>query len=345
MENIAQAIKEKAIALGYEKCGIIRISAVADYSDRLKERMSRIFLGRLQYGQFMAFAHPKKLYPWAKSIVVLVHSYAGYNIPGEFKGVYGSAYMFDDRLDENCNGFEMRKHFGEFLESMGLMTATDAKFGLTGLRWAAHKAGLGIIRRNNFFYTENGSWNHIEAWLIDGEQELIEKPALKECPDNCDKCIKSCPTGSLNRPYTMSCLKCISYITSLSAEKGLGMPSMKTSSKVGRWLYGCDACQDACPFNEGKWRRGCDFPGLDKLTGYMRPEKIMAMSYDEIAKNLAPKYWYIGANNLWKWKIDALTVMMNDFQEDYVSAIKSGMTDTNWRVRRFTKKVCKKLKI
>jgi len=88
--------------------------------------------------------------------------------------------------------------------------------------------------------------------------------------------------------------------------------------------------------------------GLRELAEHMRPEKIMAMSYDEIAKILTPQFFYIGLsniNNLWKWKINALTVMMNDFKEGYVAPIKSGLGDTDKRVRKFAKKICSKLRI
>ena len=64
---------------------------------------------------------------------------------------------------------------------------------MVGLRWAALEAGLGIIRRNNFLYTKNGSWVHLEAWLTDGEMELRQQETLPPCPKNCTKCQSACP--------------------------------------------------------------------------------------------------------------------------------------------------------
>ena len=343
-QKAAQKIKEKAIELGYETCGIIKISEVSDYSARLKERSSRIFAGTLQFGRFRALANPRKEFPWAKSIIVLVNSYAGYNIPPGFDGVYGKAYMFDGRLDENSREFKRREEFSSFLKSEGLQIEDRAKFGITALRWAAYKAGIGIIRKNNFFYTENGSWNFLSAWLIDQEMELVEQAGFSKCPDSCGKCINACPTGSLSQPYTMSLLKCVSFITTMAAEKGMGVPSMKTAAKLGQCLYGCDICQSVCPFNKDKFSGGTDFPGLKETAEYMAPEKIMAMDYSEIERTLSAKYWYISPKNLWKWKINALTFMSNNFTESYREPVKSGEHDEDRHVRAFAKKILRIVK-
>ena len=343
MDDVARKIRDKAHELGYEKCGIIKISEVSEYSARLKERCSRIFLGGFQYARFRWFAEPQKRFPWAKSIIALITSYAGYNVPEGFDGVYGKAYMFDTRLDENCREAEMRREFASFLDAEGLKAENEPKFGITALRWAAYKAGLGIIRHNNFFYTENGSWCTIEAWLVDREMELITQTRLEGCLENCQKCVKACPTGSLSQPYTMSLMKCASFITTMSADMRMGAPSMKTAAKLGSCLYGCDMCQTACPFNKGKFTGGSEFPGLKELSVFMGPEKIMSMDYKEIERAFADKYWYISLENLWKWKINALVFMNNNYTQRYEEPIKSGIYDQDRRVRAFAKRISTRL--
>jgi epoxyqueuosine reductase len=77
----------------------------------------------------------------------------------------------------------------------------------------------------------------------------------------------------------------------------------------------------------------------------MRPENIMAMSYDEIGRTLAPKYWYIKPENFWKWKLNALNVMMNGYREKYEAPIKLGLEDPNENVRKFSHSICAKLRI
>ncbi len=343
MEN---KIREKALELGYEDCGIVKVGALAGYRQKLEERISRIPMGEKIYGRFRSYADPSADNPEIRSIVVAIIPTYRYNVPGEFDGVYGKTFMFDSRTDEEAPFFNIRKEFFAFLESLGLKCMVGGAHGIAApARWAAYQAGLGIIRRNNFFYTGKGSYNFIEMFAVDRELELVRDVKLKNCPKNCGKCIEACPTHTLCAPYTMSMIGCATFQTSLSTNMGMGVPSPEMTGQIGGRLYGCDGCQDKCPFNKGKWTGGEEFPGLGALAPSMRPETIMEMSYDEIGRTLAPKYWYIKAETLWKWKLNALTVMMNDYSEKYEAPIKLGLVDPNEGVRDFSRGVCSKLGI
>ena len=343
MEN---KIRGKALELGYEDCGIIKVDALAGYREKLEERISRIPMGEKIYGAFRSYADPSAGNPEIKSIVVAIVPTYRYNVPGEFDGVYGKAYMFDSRTDEEAPFFRIGKEFSTFLESLGLKCMVGGAHGIAApARWAAYQAGLGIIRQNNFFYTKNGSYNYIYMFAIDRELEIVRDVKLKECPEKCGKCMKACPTHTLATPYTMSMIDCASFQTNMSTNMGMGVPSPEMTEQIGNRLYGCDVCQDVCPFNKGKWTGGEKFPGLDALAPSMRPENIMEMSYDEIGRTLAPKFWYIKPENLWKWKLNALTVMMNAYSERYKAPIKLGLVDPNEKVRNFSRGVCSKLGI
>jgi len=343
MEN---KIREKALELGYEDCGIIKVGALAGYREKLEERISRIPMGEQIYGRFRSYADPSADNPEIKSIVVAIVPTYRYNVPGEFEGVYGKAYMFDSRTDEQAPFFHIRSEFSAFLEGLGLRCTLGGSHGIPApARWAAYQAGLGIIRQNNFFYTKNGSHIRIEMFGVDRELELIRDVKLKECSKDCGKCIGACPTHTLSAPYTMSMIGCASFQTSLSANMGMGVPSPEMAEQIGCRLYGCDVCQDVCPYNKDKWTGGENFPGLEALAPSMCPERIMEMSYAEIGRTLAPKYWYIKPENLWKWKLNALTVMMNGYSEKYERPIKLGLEDSNENVREFSRRVCSKLRI
>lgn len=342
MEN---SIREKALELGYEDCGIIRVGALTGYREKLEERMSRIPMGEKIYGRFRGYADPSAENPAIKSIVVAIAPLYRYNVPDGFDGVYGKTYMFDSRTDNNAPFFHARREFVAYLESLGLTCTLGSSYGIAApARWAAYQAGLGIIRRNNFFYTANGSYSYLEMVAVDRELELVRDVTLKECPETCDKCFSACPSRTLT-PYTMSMVGCVSFQTNLAATAGMGVPSPEMAVQLGGRMYGCDACQDACPFNKGKWKGGEAFPGLDALTPTMRPENIMAMSYDEIGRTLAPKYWYIPPDKLWKWKLNALGAMMNGYDEKYAAPIRLGCADPDDKVRDFARGVCAKLGI
>lgn len=341
MENTALAIRNKALEFGYEKCGIIKVEEVADYIKKLDERISRIPAGERQYGYLRALAEPGKREDWSKSIVVAVYAYSGFNIPEKYNGIYGKSYMFNGMVDERAPEYISRGKLREYMESLGIRTMDEPKFGLAPLRWAAYKAGLGIIRMNNFFYTENGSYVLIDSWLIDRELEFKEHTELKKCPEKCGKCIKACPSKSLCAPYTMAPALCVSYQTAISAR----VPTNEMCAQIGDKMYGCDVCQDVCPFNKNKWKGGEDFPGLSELSGKMMPEEIMAMDYEEIRRVLAPKFWYIPKDRLWKWKYNALNAMTNKYCEKYKEAIMLGLDDPDDTVRVFARECCLKLGI
>ena len=109
MEN---KIREKALELGYEDCGIIRVGALAGYREKLEERISRIPMGEKIYGTLQELRGPLgRPIPKIKSIVVAIVPNYRYNVPGEFDGVYGKAYMFDSRTDEQAPFFSIRKEF------------------------------------------------------------------------------------------------------------------------------------------------------------------------------------------------------------------------------------------
>jgi epoxyqueuosine reductase len=310
-ESALAALRRKASALGIDKCGIIKVEAMLDYAERVRERMGRIPNGEALYGWCLKFADIRQTIPWAKSIIVVALHYGHYKVPAEAKNRYGKSYLFDSRF--NADSPEARKisAFEDFLHSLGIKTAFDPHPGIKAMRWAAFKAGLGMIRRNNFFYTEKGSYVTIAAWAADREMELIEpleKNPLPECPSNCDRCIKACPTQSLNAAYTMNMATCVSRLTN---QNDTAVYDDETNRKMGCWIYGCDVCQDVCPMNKNKWQELDDFPGMAALAENLPPEKILAMSYEEIEQKLSKKFFYIKKEALGRWKLNAERAIKN----------------------------------
>ncbi len=330
MESLAAQIKSTALNMGYEKCGIIKISDMAGYEEKLDERVERIPESQPFYGRFYRFAHLQESYPWAKSIVIGVSHYGKYHVPEHLQGLIGKAYLFDSRRDEQSKELQDSLKFEAAMQGLGLKTEAERKFGITALRWAALKAGLGVVRKNNFFYTELGSWLHLEAWLIDQELESIEIPTLKECPEHCNLCVKACPTVSLSQPYTMNPTSCISFLTTFG---GRDLPHEKLNAPMGGWIYGCDACQDVCPMNKHRWNATESFPALAELSQHISLEKILEMDYPFLEEVLQLKFWYIEREDVWKWKVNAINAMVNNYKEHYKKSIDAACNDKNLKVR------------
>lgn len=339
---IAEKIQQKAYELGIHKCGIIKPESMMDYADRLRERMGKIPDGEKQYGYFLNFADIKKSIPWAKSIIVLIFHYGHYILPQEsIVKSYGKSYLVDARFNPDSEERKTLFEFDDWLHTMGLKTVWNEHPGITAMRWAAHKAGLGIVRRNNFFYTEKGSWVNIRALATDEEMELIEKHSLPECSVDCDKCIKACPTKSLSEPYTMNMATCVSRLTT---SNDIESYDDITNRQIGIRIYGCDVCQDVCPMNKNKWENKDIFPNLNNLSNFLSPVDILTLNYDDIERIFAAKFFYIKKENLWRWKLNAINVMVNNFNENYHTYIRHSLDDKYEIVRKKAQWALEKIK-
>lgn len=256
----AVEIAEKAIELGYDKCGIIPVEMMRGYEAKLKERMEHFPETRRKYEGFRKFAYPEKEFPWAKAIVIVSFWCGKYRIPAAVRGHIAKYYLTDGRRNPDSQGYKAGAALEKYLRDSGLHVAFNRDFALTALRWAAMQAGIGIERKNNFFYTEKGSYQYLEAFLIDEPLQLTAESTLRPCAESCDLCIRACPTHSLEAPYTMNRNTCVSCLTTWDA---WNMRTEPRRGEIGPWIFGCDVCQDACPHNTNAWKDTEKFLGLE----------------------------------------------------------------------------------
>lgn len=336
MDTLEKAIQSKAYELGYEKCGIIPIHDLAGYAEKFEERIQKVPKSEPFYQTQRRLTNPLANYPWAKSVVVLAVNYGKYRVPQPVENHIGKAYLFDTRIDLNTKENQNSRAMERYMAELGLRVATDRKFGVVGLRWAAMQAGLGMIRRNNFFYTESGSWVRLEAFLTDREMDLRESVTLPACPKNCNRCVAACPTHSLSEPYTMLPNTCVSFLTTFG---GRDLPNEPLSRDFGTWIYGCDSCQDACPMNKGKWQGNEDFPGLSELAPLLTPESILEMDEDVYKEKIQPKFFYVSPNDLWKWKVNVLSFMRNNYRPEYEPYIVASCENENVKLREMARSI------
>jgi epoxyqueuosine reductase len=306
-------ILNKAEDLGIGKVGIVSVDTLSGYADRLEARILSIPHGEQIFGWARKFALAGERYPWARSIVVAVSGITQYKVPEALIGLYARHYLFDSRRNPDSPERKKLEAFGEYLREIGLTTAYSEHPGLVPMRHVAQAAGLGIVRKNNFFYTkEHGSFVRISAWLIDRAMKAIHTDDQAPCADDCKKCQNACPTHSLSAPYTMNMASCVSRLTANSSDDTYDDATLR---EIGRWVYGCDECQTACPFNAEvlhRWESSTtEFPGLTDLAPFLMPETLQNLSDQIIGSKIAPKFFYIDQDHYQHWRNNARNSIIN----------------------------------
>jgi epoxyqueuosine reductase len=123
---------------------------------------------------------------------------------------------------------------------------------------------------------------------------------------------------------------CVSFITTFGGHDFTENP---VSKRCGSWIYGCDACQDACSFNRGKWTEDDEFPGVSGISPYLTAENILKMDDEFYRQSIQPRFFYIQPDELWKWKTNALNFMRNNYHDGYRQYIIDAQSDGNGQVQ------------
>jgi len=338
-ENIkASNIKQKALQLGYMACRVIPASAVKEYTQYLDDRIRSFPQSKELYEPLRKQAN---LLEAAKSIIVCTRRYNKYRVPESLTGLIAKVYMFDGRLpytDEH----RAQTEFETYLKILGIRIHQ----GGVPERLAAAKAGLGKFGRNNFIYhSEHGSFIWIDAWGTEQELEydtVEDDIRLSACNDDCGKCIQACPTKALSGAFSMDRGKCVTQLQCFAKENE---PDENTRSRMGTWVYGCDACQDACPLNENRFSETEEFPLLAEIEEYISPERLLDMDDDTYQNVVNPRFFYIGKEGLWRWKCNVLGSMINSGDSKYHSLIKKSCDHKDTRVKKTAQFGCDKLGI
>ncbi len=336
--DLAEKIRNKALELGFEGCGMIKLDKLRDYEEILDQRIEDCPKSKPMLGNTKRYARPEIPYPWAKAVVVCVTRYGKYKVPENLEGLIGKYYLYDHKLQPDSRVTKSIAELEEYFTELGIRFSKELH-GVTAMRWAAYKAGLGIIRKNNFLYTKHGSWVIIDTWVIDHELEWVETNDLTACPDDCSNCIDACPTRSLFKPFCMDSTACITGLT----WGATGLLPESLSEAMGKWIYGCDACQNACPENGATWTEEVELPGLTELANKISFSNILSMDESAMREVLLSKFWFIQPEKFWLWKVNVLRAMINDFKPEHKDDIMRASEDKNEKVREMTARLLKKI--
>jgi epoxyqueuosine reductase len=246
-ENASGRIKAKAKELGFLDCGIAETMFLAEEKARLKNWLQNEMHGKMTY---MANNQDKRLDPRllvdnACSVISVLLNYfpagkqADPEAPVLSKYAFGTDYHFvmKDKLGELLQFIQ-----SEIAPCEGRCFVDSAP--VLDRAWAA-RAGLGWIGKNTcLISTEHGSFFFIGELIIDLELPAGNKVVHNHC-GTCTRCINACPTQALVAPYVLDARRCISYQT--IENRGEIDPELK--GKFENRVFGCDICQDVCPWN------------------------------------------------------------------------------------------------
>lgn len=241
-----QLIKNKAYDLGFMYCGISKAGFLEEEAPRLEKWLSENKNGTMQYmeNHFDKRLNPTLLVDDSKSVVSLLLNYFPEEQQNDntfkiSKYAYGTDYHFviKDKLKELFQFIQ-----DEIGEVGGRMFVDSAP--VMDKAWAK-KSGLGWVGKNsNLIHPRHGSFFFIAELILD--LELEEDGPIKDYCGRCTKCIDSCPTEAIIEPYVVDGSKCISYLT---IELKDAIIPEQFQGKMDNWMFGCDICQDVCPWN------------------------------------------------------------------------------------------------
>lgn len=232
---------------GFDQCGIAKAAPLDEDARRLEKWLQHGFHGEMHYmsNHFELRVDPTKLVPGAKSVITLLYNYfpeesQKSSAPKVAKYAYGEDYHLIIREKLKIFLQSIREKLGN-IEGRGFVDSAP----VLERSWA-QKSGLGWIGKNgNLINKKMGSFFFIATLITDLELEP-DIPHAKDYCGTCSKCVDACPTEAILINKTIDASKCISYFT--IELKSKDFPE-DLSSKSENWIFGCDICQDVCPWN------------------------------------------------------------------------------------------------
>ena len=244
--NYSQLIKQKAEKFGFQSCGISKAEFLEEEAPRLESWLNKGYHGEMKYmeNHFDKRLNPTLLVEGAKSVISLSYNYFPKVKIDEINNFKISKYAYGEDYHEVIKDIlknmvaELQEEIGEF----GFRVFVDSAPVLEKA-WA-RKSGLGWVGKNaNLITKKHGSFYFLAEIICDLELEY--DLAVTDHCGSCRACIDACPTQAIVSDRIVDGSKCISYAT---IELKNEIPDY-FNGKMDDWMFGCDVCQDVCPWN------------------------------------------------------------------------------------------------
>lgn len=278
MHSFSERIKQQAASLGIDKIGIVAAKPLVAERDHLNEWLSRGFHGNMAWmtREPEKRTDPQILFPGAKSVIVVAVNYYTPHEHSETGKI--SRYAWGDDYHDVI-GDKLRELLAwikaEEPSVNGKICVDTSPF--MDKAWAVH-GGLGWLgKHSNVITKELGSWVFLGSLLLDIELDHDHETVDDHC-GTCTACLDACPTGAIVEPYVVDSQRCVSYATIELRDEAL--PSNIAENLKG-WLYGCDICQDVCPWN--RFEQPTDETRFEPRNGEtsLDPDDVIAMTHEE----------------------------------------------------------------
>jgi len=247
IEQHTAIVKKAASQLGFDYCGIAQASRLEEDERRLTKWLQKGLHGEMHYMEnyFDLRVDPTRLVPGARSVITLLLNYfpsqqQAAEAPRISKYAFGKDYHLVIKEKLHALLAELKEKIGE-IEGRGFVDSAP----VLERAWA-REAGLGWVGKNgNLIHKQAGSFYFI-ATLITDLTLIPDNPFTKDFCGSCTKCIEACPTSAILPEKIIDGSRCISYYT---IELKAHLKPSIDNEKMDGWLFGCDTCQDVCPWN------------------------------------------------------------------------------------------------
>jgi epoxyqueuosine reductase len=284
MVSLTEKIKQKALEIGFHKVGVARAEPLREEGERFKEWLARKHHADMLWMEREPEkrANPELIFAGARSMIVVALNYF---TPHEHedapeKGKVSRYAWGDDYHDV------VKEKLRELLAWIKAENAeADGKIcvdtaPVMDKAWAV-RAGLGWLgKHSNLITKEYGSWVFIGEILLNLELEYDAEIVENHC-GTCTACLDACPTSAIVSPFIVDSRKCLSYAT-IELRSPDFSPEIKEN--LNGWLYGCDICQDVCPWN--RFEKPTGEAKFEPREGNVSPdlEEILSLSHEKYAE-------------------------------------------------------------
>jgi epoxyqueuosine reductase len=246
---LTQEIKALALSLGFARVGVARATMLDEDRERLQAWLSAGYHGQMAYMPETAEVradprHPSMLES-ACSVVVLATAYDRAPLPEGLEPARVARYAHG--RDYHALLYDRTRALKRRLRAAGAVVRSCVDtMPVLERAWAA-RAGVGFIGKNACLIVP-GLGSHVLLTVLVTSAALVADEPMEERCGSCRLCLDACPTRAFAAPRVLDARRCISYLT--IEHEGAIDPELR--AEMGTWLFGCDVCQDVCPYNRGK---------------------------------------------------------------------------------------------